>query len=111
MWRFLKLLVAIPVMLAIILFAVANRQNVRVSFDPFAKDAPQAFLDMPLFGLALAILALGVVIGGLAVWLSQGRHRKAERRLRREVTRLAGETAALRAVAPEAALATLPQLR
>ncbi|MCX7339179.1 MAG: LapA family protein [Hyphomicrobiales bacterium] len=109
MWRFLKLLITLPVMLAIILFAVANRQSIRVSFDPFSTDPPRFFLDMPLFGLALAILALGVLIGGLAVWLSQGRHRKAERRLKREVTRLAGETAALRAVAPEAALATLPQ--
>lgn len=111
MLRFLKLLIAIPVLLAIVLFAVANRQVIRVSLDPFTREAPQFFFDLPLFGLALIILAIGVVIGGVSAWLAQGRHRKAERRLRREVTRLSSETAALRAVAPEAALANLPQLR
>jgi len=43
----------------------------------------------------------------VGAWLAQGRHRKAERQLKREVNRLAVETAALRAVAPESSLASL----
>jgi uncharacterized membrane protein YciS (DUF1049 family) len=107
MLRFLKLLFTIPTVLAIVLFAVANRQSVRVSFDPLSREAPAAFVDMPLFALSLVSLALGVLIGGVGAWLAQGRHRKAERQLKREVDRLAVETAALRAVAPESSLASL----
>ncbi len=111
MLRFLKLLVAIPTALAIILFAIANRQEVRVSFDPFSREAPQAFLDAPLFAIALAALALGVLVGGIGAWFAQSRHRKAERRLKREVERLASETQMLKAQAPQAALAAPPVLR
>ncbi len=55
----------------------------------------------------LASLACGVVIGGVGAWLAQGKHRRAERRLKREVTRLSGETEALRAAAPQSALASI----
>lgn len=111
MLRFLKMLVAIPVALVIVLFAVANRQSVRVSFDPLSREAPAVFVDVPLFAVVLSALALGVVVGGLAAWLAQGRHRKAERQLKREVSRLASETASLKAVAPESSLASLPSAR
>jgi uncharacterized integral membrane protein len=111
MLRFLKMLVAIPAALAIVLFAVANRQVIRVSFDPFSREAPATFVDVPLFAVALAALALGIVLGGIAAWLAQGRHRKAERQLKREVTRLASETASLKAATPETSLASLPSVR
>ncbi len=111
MLRFIKFLIAIPAGLAIVLFAIANRQAVRVSFDPLSREASFAYVDMPLFAVALAALGLGVLIGGIGAWLAQGRHRKAERQLKREVDRLAGETAALRSVAPEASLASLPRHR
>jgi uncharacterized integral membrane protein len=107
MMRYLKLAFAIPALIGIVLFAVANRQSVRVSLDPFSRDAPQLFLDAPLFAVALAALAAGVLIGGIGAWLAQGKHRKAERQLRREVTRLASESAAMRQAAPETAVATL----
>jgi uncharacterized integral membrane protein len=108
MLRVLKLMIALPAALAIIVFAISNRQSVRVAFDPFSREAPAVFLDMPLFAVALIALAVGVVIGGVGAWLAQGKHRKAERSLKREVTRLSSETAALRAAAPDSALATLP---
>lgn len=111
MLRFLKMLVAIPAALAIVLFAVANRQVIRVSFDPFSREAPSAFVDVPLYAVVLAALALGIVLGGIAAWLAQGRHRKAERQLKREINRLASETASLKAVAPDSSLASLPAMR
>jgi uncharacterized membrane protein YciS (DUF1049 family) len=108
MLRVLKLVIAIPAALAIIAFAIANRQMVRVSFDPFSREAPAYALDAPLFAVALAALALGIVAGGIGAWLVQGKHRRAERQLKREVTRLSGEAEALRAVAPQSSLASLP---
>lgn len=111
MLRFIKMLIAVPAALAIVLFAIANRQIVRVSFDPLSRDVPSAFIEVPMFAVVLAALGLGVLIGGIGAWLAQGRHRKAERQLKREVNRLSGETAALRSVAPEASLANIPQSR
>ncbi len=111
MARIIKLLIAVPAALIIIGFALANRQMVRVSFDPLSREAPLYALDLPLFAVALGALALGVIAGGVGAWLAQGKHRRAERSLKREVTRLTGETEALRAVAPQATLAALPAQR
>lgn len=111
MLRALKLSLAVPAVFAIILFAVANRQVVRVSFDPLSREAPAAYLDLPLFVVALAALALGVLLGGIAAWLKQSGHRQAERRLKREVARLTEESEALRARASDATLAALPPAR
>ncbi len=107
MKSFFKALVLVPIALAIVLFAVANRAPVRVSFDPVSRDAPVFAFDIPLFAVVLAALAIGVLIGGLASWLAQGKHRKAARRNRREAETLRSETQMLRAAVPDSALPAL----
>lgn len=107
MKSFFKALVLVPVALAIVLFAVANRAPVRVSFDPISRDAPVFAFDIPLFAVVLAALAIGVLIGGFASWLAQGKHRKAARRNRREVETLRSETQMLRSAVPDSALPAL----
>ena len=78
MKSFLKLLILLPLVAIITTFAVANRTTVPVTIDPFGWfDLPQA--SIPLFLLLFGAAAVGVVIGGSAVWLAQGRHRKAAR--------------------------------
>ena len=57
---FLLLLVAA----AFVVFAVANRANVAVSLFPLPYAA-----DMPLFLFGLLCVALGAIIGGLAMSL------------------------------------------
>ena len=78
-------LILVPLAVIIIAFAVANRQVVTVSFDPFSGSAPAASLTLPLFALVIVLLIIGVVIGGTAAWLRQGRWRRTARRLEREV--------------------------
>jgi uncharacterized integral membrane protein len=107
MKSFFKALVLVPIALAIVLFAVANRAPVRVSFDPISRDAPVFTFDIPLFAVVLAAIAIGVLIGGLASWLAQGKHRKAARRNRREAETLRSETQMLRAAVPDSALPAL----
>jgi hypothetical protein len=58
----------------------------------------------------LSVMA-GVLLGGVAAWLVQGSHRRAERRYRRESERLKAEAERLRALQPAAAELTLPALR
>ena len=88
-------IVLIPLAVLIIAFAVANRHWVTVSFDPFNADQPAAAVQLPLFALIILVLIAGVLIGGLASWLRQGKWRSAARRFEREVAQLRGKLAAL----------------
>ena len=88
--------ILIPLAIVIIAFAVANRQIVTVSLDPFSSEHPASSLTLPLFVLILVLLILGVVIGGVAAWLRQAKWRRVARRLEREVEMLRGEVASLR---------------
>jgi uncharacterized integral membrane protein len=84
-------IILIPLAVVIIAFAVANRQIVTVSLDPFSAEHPAASLTLPLFGLVIVLLVLGVVIGGIAAWLRQSKRRRTARRLEREVAELRRE--------------------
>lgn len=97
MTRFLKLLLLAPVVLAILAVALANRQLVTIYVDPFApvegRGAPQ--FAAPLYLALLVSVMVGVVIGGVATWVEQGKHRRAARRAIAEARRLTAESARL----------------
>jgi uncharacterized integral membrane protein len=97
MRQFLKALVLLPVGVAVVLLAIANRKPVTLSFDPFTPEGPQFSWTLPLFALMFLCLMLGVLIGGVASWLAQAKHRRLERRYRREARRLRDERERLRA--------------
>ena len=85
-----RLLVVLPVAILIVLFAVANRHLVMVSFDPFpGNDIQGPQLTAPLF--LLLFLA-----GGMTVWFRQGRFRKQARELKSEAAEARGQANDLR---------------
>ncbi|MDR3461621.1 MAG: LapA family protein [Beijerinckiaceae bacterium] len=105
MVKFLKLLVLIPVGIAILAFSIANRAIVTVSFDPFSSpDVAGAFVKAPLFAVMFAVLIVGVIIGGTATWLTQGSHRRKARAARNEAEQWQEEAAQLREKVPTAAM-------
>ena len=89
----------IPLGIVLVAFAVANRHAVTVSFDPFSANEPAAVVTLPLFALVIGLLILGVVVGGVAAWLGQGKWRRHTRRLEREHTDLRTELDGLRRAA------------
>jgi uncharacterized integral membrane protein len=93
--RIVTTIIAVPLAVVLIAFAVANRQMVTVSFDPFSVTEPAAVLTLPLFALIILLLIVGVLIGGAAAWLRQSRWRAAARRLEREVADLRAKVDAL----------------
>ncbi|MGO4706368.1 lipopolysaccharide assembly protein LapA domain-containing protein [Microvirga sp. 2MCAF38] len=111
MIRFLKALILLPIALAVVLLAVANRGSVMLSLDPFTEGAPEFAVQLPLFVVIFAATALGVLIGGMATWLAQGKHRRARREARREANHLRGETERLRAQIPVANVPAVPPSR
>ena len=64
MRKFFTALVVIPLGLIFIIFAVANRHFVTVSFDPFNSTTPTVAVTLPLFVVIIAVAILGVIAGG-----------------------------------------------
>ena len=108
MVNFLKALILFPIAILVVLLAVANRGPVTLSLDPFSREAPEIAFTVPLFAVIFGAVMLGVLIGGLAAWLAQGKHRRAERRYKREARRLRAQTANARPGSGSTALATVP---
>jgi uncharacterized integral membrane protein len=102
MRKFLTALVVIPLGLILMVFAVANRQFVTVSFDPFVSNDPSFSVTLPLFLLLIVVAALGVLAGGCAVWFGQRRWRRAARRHDADARATRSELADLRAQAAAA---------
>ena len=91
--------ILVPLAVIIVAFAVANRQSVMVSFDPFATSEPAASVTLPLFVTIMVALIVGVVIGGAASWLRQGKWRGAARRFERDLQKLREKLRALEGAA------------
>ena len=79
MRKFFTALVLIPLGLIFVVFAVANRHLVTVSFDPFNSSDPSVGFRLPLFVLIIGVAIAGVVAGGSATWFRQRRWRRAAR--------------------------------
>jgi uncharacterized integral membrane protein len=109
MRRFLTLLILVPLAAVIVLFSVANRESVRVSLDPFHAEAPAVSFSAPLFVLLFGALVLGLLIGGVAAWVRQGRWRRAARKAEHEAERLKAEAA--KAARPAPPVTALPPAR
>jgi uncharacterized integral membrane protein len=98
MRKFLTGLVLIPLGLIFIVFAVANRHLVTVSFDPFGTGDPAFSLPpVPLFVIIIISLILGVVAGGSATWFRQRRWRRAARQHEADARQVRAQLADLRA--------------
>ena len=90
-------LVLVPLAIIILMFAIANREMVTVSFDPFNAAQPAASITVPLFVLIFILVILGVIIGGVASWLRQSEYRRAARRRDSDVSALRREIETLNA--------------
>ncbi|MGH6935832.1 MAG: lipopolysaccharide assembly protein LapA domain-containing protein, partial [Methylocella sp.] len=96
MMRFVKLLVLVLLALPATALSVANRHDVTVYLDPFAGPAPEGTqITVQLFVVMGVAIMVGVIFGGVATYLEQGKYRRGARRARREVVSLRAEVARL----------------
>jgi uncharacterized integral membrane protein len=84
--KIIAIVILLPLAIVMIAFAVANRQIVTVSLDPFGGS--DSGLSLPLFVLIILLLIIGVLIGGLAAWVRQGKWRGAALRAERQLQAL-----------------------
>lgn len=94
--KIVTVVILVPLVVIIVAFAVANRQTVTVSFDPFSAVRPAYAMTLPLFVVIFVVLILGVIAGGVAAWLGQRRYRRAARKLDAEARQLHEEMGAMR---------------
>jgi uncharacterized integral membrane protein len=92
--RILRWVVWLPIVILVVGFAVANRKWVTLSFNPFTQDVPS--MDLPLWLLFFLGIFVGAIVGWIGSWIAQGKHRKAAREARSEVSKLQVELADIR---------------
>jgi len=88
--KVLRWIVLAVVAVAMILFAVSNREHVMLSLWLL----PGAAVEMPLYLLLLATLLVGFVAGELVGWVGGWRWRREARRSRDRIAALEREVAA-----------------
>ena len=89
--RFIQLLVLLPIGIVIVSLAVANRHIVQLALDPLSPEQPALEYQLPLSAIIFGALIVGIIIGGVATWLKQGRNRKAARENRYEAKKWRNE--------------------
>ena len=87
LWSLGTLLAAV----VLIAMSVANRHEVRLVLDPFNRQAPVIFTELPLYVYLFATLVAGVVLGSAATWITQGKWRRLVRARTHESLRWKGE--------------------
>ena len=72
-------------------FAAFNTESVDVIVSPIHDP-----VEFPLYGIALASVAFGFIMGGLMVWINDGALRKTKRKQKKELKNLEQEVGRLK---------------
>jgi uncharacterized integral membrane protein len=99
MRKFFTAMVVIPLGVIFVVFAVANRHFVTVSFDPFNSTDPSVSVRLPLFIVIIAMAMIGVVAGSSMTWFRQRRWRRAARQHEADARQARAQLADLHAAA------------
>ena len=86
-----KYLLGLPAAIVLLTLAVINRHGVRLMLDPFRPEEPVISLVLPFYVYLIGMLLIGIVIGGLATWVTQARWRRSARRRGAEAQRWQAE--------------------
>ena len=87
MKKLLSLLVFLPIAIILIVLSVANRHPVVFNFDPINPEVPFLAVTLPFFLYLFIAVLLGMVIGSMATWFTQGKHRKMAREQKRDAVK------------------------
>ena len=68
--------IGVPAVVLAAMVAVANRQDVQISLDPFSQTSPALAFHLPLFAALFVALLAGVLLGGLASTVSRVTRRR-----------------------------------
>lgn len=83
---FLRAIFGFIIAILLIGFAVANRQATTLVYSPVHEP-----LEIPLYLITLIFMAIGFILGGLAVWINSAPTRKVKRQQRKTIKELEKE--------------------
>lgn len=86
--RVITIVILVPLAVVLIALSVANRETVGLTIDPFNPGNPALTYQAPLFIWLFGTLIFGALIGAAITWLTQGKHRRRERRYKKEASEL-----------------------
>ena len=89
--KLINLIIFVPVGIVLILLSVANRGVVSLALNPFQPDDQLLSVSAPMFVFLFSALILGMIIGSVATWFGQSKHRKRARREAREAVKWQAE--------------------
>mgnify|MGYP000271209070 CR=1 FL=1 len=89
--RVVRIAVAGLIGLVMIALAVANRETVLFSLDPFGGPEPFIGLSVPLFLVLFAGLLIGFAAGAMLTWMAERPHRRAARQSRKVIEKMERE--------------------
>jgi uncharacterized integral membrane protein len=92
----MRLLIALPLLLLLVLFALSNREPVRLALWPTDYS-----LVLPLSLAVLGGMAVAFLVGGLLVWMSALAQRRRARRAEQTVRLLEAQVQELKARLPQ----------
>ena len=78
--RMFGLIVSFLAAIVLVSIAVANRHSVALVLDPFRPEAPALQIVLPFYAHFIGALIAGVLLGGVATWVTQGRWRRSSRK-------------------------------
>ena len=85
--RLTSLLIGLPLAVALIALALANRHSVQLVLDPFRPEDPALAVSLPFYVYIFALVIAGALLGGAATWMTQGHWRRAARQRGHEAKR------------------------
>jgi uncharacterized integral membrane protein len=86
--RLVSFIILLPLAIVLIALAVANRDSVMFTIDPFNPGNPLLSWKAPLFALLFFMLIIGLVLGSVATWFAQGKYRRSARDAKAEAAKL-----------------------
>ncbi len=84
--QFLKWILALPLIIGAIFFAIGNSDLVSVVFNPFGLA-----VNVPLYIICFLFLSGGFLLGTIATWFSSSNIRKERRKQKKEIKKLEKE--------------------
>ncbi|OQP84895.1 hypothetical protein BTR14_17445 [Rhizobium rhizosphaerae] len=82
--RIVNIVVFVPLAILLIVLSVANRHEVRLALNPFDPSDQTLSVSGPLFAFLFLAVIVGILIGGVVMWMEQGKHRRRSRLEARE---------------------------
>ncbi|MDO6965646.1 DUF1049 domain-containing protein [Rhizobium alvei] len=74
--RLIKIVIIVPIAILLVVLSVANRHLVTLALNPFEPQDSVLSVSLPFFLFLFAALVVGMLIGSVATWFAQGKHRK-----------------------------------